>query len=102
MLFCSYFSSKSYNESDDIRYTLYRDVKAAFLMGARRLFARICMLKVLDNADKNPDRRLKHKFIMAVLTFLHVIMVINQLNAKFAAAFPMRSRIFDAFRRIWK
>lgn len=78
---------------------LFRGVKAAFWRAQDAFLPEFVCFKRAINVC---DWRLKHKLIMAALTFLHVIMVINQLNAKFVAAFPMRSRIFDAFRRIWK
>lgn len=78
---------------------LFRGVKAAFWRAQDAFLPEFVCFKRAINVC---DWRLKHKLIMAALTFLHVIMVINQLNAKFAAAFSMRSRISDAFRRIWK
>lgn len=81
---------------------LFRGVKAAFWRAQDAFLPEFVCFKRAIKANKWSDRMLKHESIMAARTFLHVIMVINQLNAKFAAAFPMRSRIFDAFRRIWK
>lgn len=92
-------SSKPYIVPDDGRVYLFRGVKAAFWRAQDAFLPEFVCFKRAINVC---DWRLKHKLIMAALTFLHVIMVINQLNAKFAAAFPMRSRIFDAFRRIRK
>ncbi len=81
---------------------LFRGVKAAFWRAQDAFLPEFVCFKRAIKANKWSDRRLKRESIMAALTFLHVIMVINQLNAKFAAAFSMRSRISDAFRRIWK
>ena len=81
---------------------LFRSVKAAFWRAQDAFLPEFVCFKRAIKANKWSDRRLKRESIMAALTFLHVIMVINQLNAKFAAAFSMRSRISDAFRRIWK
>ena len=79
---------------------LFRGVKAAFWRAQDAFLPEFVCFKRAIKANKWSDRMLKHESIMVALTFLHVIMVINQLNAKFAAAFPMRSRISDAFRRI--
>ncbi len=99
VLFFLKCSSKSYMYRMMVERMLFRGVKAAFWRAQDAFLPEFVCFKRAINVC---DWRLKHKLIMAALTFLHVIMVINQLNAKFAAAFPMRSRIFDAFRRIWK
>ena len=95
-------SSKPYIYRMMVERMLFRGVKAAFWRAQDAFLPEFVCFKRAIKANKWSDRRLKRESIMAALTFLHVIMVINQLNAKFAAAFSMRSRISDAFRRIWK
>lgn len=96
VLFFLKCSSKSYMYRMMVERMLFRGVKAAFWRAQDAFLPEFVCFKRAINVC---DWRLKHKLIMAALTFLHVRMVINQLNATFAAAFPMRSRIFDAFRR---
>lgn len=79
---------------------LFRGVKAAFWRAQDAFLPEFVCFKRTIKANKWSDRRLKRESIMAALTFLHVIMVINQLSAKFAAAFSMRSRILDAYGSI--
>lgn len=95
-------SSKSYIVPDDGRAYAFSWSKSGVLAGASAFLPEFVCFKRAIKANKWSDRMLKHESIMAALTFLHVIMVYKSIKRKFAAAFSMRSRIFDAFRRIWK